>query len=59
MKKVIITGGLGYIGMELCKIYSGKSRDFDITVLDNKFYSERVGQLKRWGIKFEQLEMPI
>jgi nucleoside-diphosphate-sugar epimerase/2-polyprenyl-3-methyl-5-hydroxy-6-metoxy-1,4-benzoquinol methylase/dTDP-4-dehydrorhamnose 3,5-epimerase-like enzyme len=57
MKKVIITGGLGYIGMELCKIYSGKSRDFDITVLDNKFYSERVGQLKRWGIKFEQLDI--
>ena len=57
MKKIIITGGIGYIGMELSKIYSGKSRDFDITVLDNKFYSERVSQLKRWGIKFEQLDI--
>ena len=57
MKKIIITGGIGYIGMELSKIYSGKSRDFDITVLDNEFYSERVSQLKRWGIKFEQLDI--
>ena len=30
-KKIIITGGLGYIGMELSKIYSGKSRNFDIS----------------------------
>ena len=22
-KKIIITGGLGYIGTELCKLYSG------------------------------------
>tara|TARA_B100001029_G_scaffold106083_1_gene87493 strand:- start:409 stop:2952 length:2544 start_codon:yes stop_codon:yes gene_type:complete len=57
VKKIIITGGLGYIGMELSKIYSGKSRDFDITVIDNKFYSERVSQLKRWGIKFEQVDI--
>ena len=57
MKKIIITGGIGYIGMELSKIYSGKTRDFDVTVLDNEFYSERVSQLKRWGIKFEQLDI--
>ena len=52
MKKIIITGGLGYIGMELSKIYSGKSRYLDITVIDNKFYSNRVSQLKRWGINY-------
>ena len=57
MKKIIITGGIGYIGMELSKIYSGKTRDFDVTVLDNEFYSERVSQLKRWGIQFEQLDI--
>ena len=57
MKKIIITGGIGYIGMELSKIYSGKTRDLDVTVLDNEFYSERVSQLKRWGIKFEQLDI--
>ena len=57
MKKVIITGGLGYIGMELSKIYSGKSRLYDVTVLDNQFYSGRVSQLKRWGIKFKQIDI--
>ena len=32
MKKIIITGGLGYIGTELCKIYSGFSWHHEITV---------------------------
>ncbi len=54
---VLITGGLGYIGMELSKIYSGKTRNFDVTVLDNMFFSERVSQLKKWGIKFEQIDI--
>ena len=57
MRKIIITGGLGYIGMELSKIYSGKSRNFDITVIDSNFFSERVSQLKRWGIKFKQIDI--
>ena len=57
MKKIIITGGLGYIGMELSKIYSGKSNHYDVTVLDNVFFSERVSQLKRWGIKFNQVDI--
>tara|TARA_A100001015_G_scaffold167013_1_gene185672 strand:- start:1466 stop:4009 length:2544 start_codon:yes stop_codon:yes gene_type:complete len=57
MKKIVITGGLGYIGMELSKIYSGKSNHNDITVIDNSFFSERVSQLKRWGIKFKQLDI--
>ncbi len=57
MKKIIITGGLGYIGMELSKIYSGKSKYYNITVVDNVFFSERVSQLKRWGIKFVQVDI--
>ena len=35
-KKIIITGGLGYIGTELCKLYSGVSWHHQITVIDNK-----------------------
>ena len=50
--KIIITGGLGYIGTELCKIYSGESRYKNITVIDNRFASERVTQLRDWGINF-------
>lgn len=57
MKKVIITGGLGYIGMELSKLYSGKTRKYDITVIDNNFFGERVAQLSRWGINFYQCDI--
>ena len=52
MKKIIITGGLGYIGTELCKIYSGVSWNDEITVIDNRFISERVNQLRKWNINF-------
>ncbi len=51
-KKIIITGGLGYIGTELCKIYSGISWNTDITVIDNRFISERVNQLRNWNMNF-------
>jgi len=51
-KKIIITGGIGYIGTELSKIYSGVSRNNKIIVLDNRFASERINQLRNWGIDF-------
>jgi len=53
-KKIIITGGLGYIGTELCKIYSGESWYQNIIVIDNRFISERVSQLRNWNIEFVQ-----
>ena len=43
---------MGYIGTELCKIYSGYSWNDHITVIDNKFISERVHQLRKWNINF-------
>ena len=54
MKKIVITGGLGYIGTELCKIYSGYSWNDEITVIDNRFVSERVNQLRNWNMNFVQ-----
>ena len=51
-KKIIITGGLGYIGTELCKIYSGVSWNNTITVIDNRFISERVNQIRNWNMEF-------
>jgi len=51
-KKIIITGGLGYIGTELCKIYSGVSWHHHIMVLDNRFISERVNQIRNWNMEF-------
>ena len=53
-KKIVITGGLGYIGMELCKIYSGESWNNEILVIDNQFFSDRVKQLSDWNINFFQ-----
>ena len=52
MKNIVITGGIGYIGTELCKIYSGYSWNDNITVIDNRFISERVNQLRNWNINF-------
>ena len=54
MKKIVITGCLGYIGSELCKLYSGESRYKKIIGIDNRFVSERVTQLRDWGIEFIQ-----
>jgi len=51
-KKIIITGGLGYIGTELCKLYSGVSWNNKITVIDNRFISERVNQIRNWNMDF-------
>ena len=53
-KKIIITGGLGYIGTELCKLYSGVSWHHKITVIDNRFISERVNQIRNWNMEFIQ-----
>ena len=54
MKNIVIIGGLGYLGTELCKIYSGESWRNKIIVLDSRFISERVSQLKDWNIEFFQ-----
>ena len=40
--------------MELCRLYSGKSRINQVHVIDNSFHLDRISQLKRWGISFEQ-----
>jgi len=53
-KKIIITGGLGYIGTELCKLYSGVSWHHQIVVIDNRFISERVNQIRNWNMDFIQ-----
>ncbi len=52
IKKIVITGGLGYIGTELCKIYSGYSWHHNIIVVDNRFISERVNQIRNWNMEF-------
>jgi nucleoside-diphosphate-sugar epimerase/SAM-dependent methyltransferase len=53
-QKIVITGGLGYIGYELCKLYSGETRYKDIYVTDLKFLSNKIKQLTDWGITVVQ-----
>ena len=53
-KKIVIIGALGYIGTELCKIYSGESWKNFIVAIDSRFISERVNQLREWNIEFHQ-----
>ena len=57
MKKIIITGALGYIGTELCKLYSGFSWKYEVVAIDNRFISERVNELKRRKIQFIQADI--
>ena len=54
MKKIVITGGLGYLGTELCRLYSGVSWKNKIVVIDNRFLSERVNELRNWNIDYIQ-----
>ena len=56
-KKIVIVGALGYLGTELCKLYSGESWFHNIVAIDNRFVSKRVNQLKDWNIKFYQGEV--
>ena len=53
-KKIVIIGALGYLGTELCRIYSGESWKNKILAIDSRFISERVSQLNSWGIEFSQ-----
>ena len=57
MKKIVITGALGYIGTELCKLYSGFSWKYEVVAIDKRFISERVNELKRRKIKFVQADI--
>ncbi|MCH8945323.1 MAG: NAD(P)-dependent oxidoreductase [Nanoarchaeota archaeon] len=47
---ILITGGLGYIGTELCKLY--ENSDHKVVVLDKKFVPSSVRNLKKQDIKF-------
>ena len=53
-KKIVIIGALGYLGTELCRLYSGESWRNKIIATDNRFVAERVSQLKNWNIDFIQ-----
>ena len=51
MKKSLLQ--VAWYGTELCKIYSGFI-GINVIVIDNRFVSERVNQLRNWNIEFIQ-----
>ena len=53
-KKIVVIGALGYLGTELCKLYSGESWFNKIVAIDSRFKPARVSQLKDWNIEFHQ-----
>ncbi len=56
-EKIVITGGLGYVGTQLCKLYSSETLQKEVIVIDNRFLPERVKKLKEWGIKFVEMSI--
>jgi len=54
MEKIVITGGLGYLGLEVCKAYSGEARYKNITIIGGKFIGGNVKLITDWGMKFVQ-----
>ena len=53
-KKIVIVGALGYLGTELCQLYSGESWFHNVIAIDSRFVSKRVNQLRDWNIQFYQ-----
>ena len=53
-KKIVIVGALGYLGTELCRLYSGESWFNKVVAIDSRFLSDRVSQLSNWNIEFHQ-----
>lgn len=48
-KKVLITG-LGYISFDLCSILN--PQEYNVTVIDNKYFPDRIAACAQQGIKF-------
>jgi len=57
MKKIVITGGLGYVGTQLCKLHIPETLENEIIVSDKRFLPERVKELKEWGFKYIQTDL--
>jgi len=57
MSKIVITGGLGYIGTQLSKLYIEENLQHEVHIVDRKFLPERVKELKSWGFKYHQSDL--
>ena len=57
MSKIVITGGLGYIGTQLSKLYIEDNLNHEVHIVDSRFLPERVKELKSWGFKYHQADI--
>ena len=57
MSKIVITGGLGYIGTQLSKLYIEDNLNHEVHIIDSRFLPERVKELKSWGFKYHQVDI--
>ena len=57
MSKIVITGGLGYIGTQLSKLYIEDNLNHEVHIVDSRFLPERVKELKSWGFKSHQADI--
>tara|TARA_B110000977_G_scaffold200933_1_gene293241 strand:- start:834 stop:3380 length:2547 start_codon:yes stop_codon:yes gene_type:complete len=57
MSKIVITGGLGYIGTQLSKLYIEENLHHEVHIVDRKFLPERVKELKSWGFHYHQVDL--
>lgn len=53
--KIVISGGIGYVGTALCKQYYGEKHE--VIVFDNRFIPEQVKALKEHNIKYYEREL--
>jgi UDP-glucose 4-epimerase len=53
--KIVITGGLGYVGTALCKEYYNSNHE--VIVFDNRFIPEQVKTLKEHKIKYYERDL--
>ena len=57
MSKIVKTGGLGYIGTQLSKLYIEDNLNHEVHIVDSRFLPERVKELKSWGFKYHQVDI--
>jgi UDP-glucose 4-epimerase len=55
-RKILITGGLGYIGFELCKSLT-KNPENELIAIDSNFNPFLVSSIIKWGVKFYQRDL--
>lgn len=55
MSNILILG-LGYVGWEIARLYRNNN-NHNVLIVDSQFYPDRVAQMKKWEIKYQQKDI--